>query len=82
MLEKTFTLFGLPDMIRTDNGPPFQSSDFKEYLTRLGIRHHRVTPQWPQANGEAERFMRTLNKILCIAVAEQSDPESVLQNFL
>lgn len=81
-LEKTFVLFGLSQVIKTDNGPPFQGSEFKHFLSRLGIRHRRITPQWPQANGEVERFMRTMNKVLHITTAEQTDPESAVQNFL
>ena len=46
------------------NGPPFQSAEFADFAKRLGFRHHRVTPHWPEANGTAERFMRNLNKIL------------------
>lgn len=82
MLEKTFALFGLPQVIKTDNGPPFQGCEFQTFLTQLGIKHHRITPQWPQANGEAERFMQTINKILRISVAEQADPEATLHKFL
>jgi hypothetical protein len=26
------------------------------------VRHRKITPYWPEANAEAERFMRTLEK--------------------
>ena len=45
VLENTFALFGIPDEIKTDNGPPFQGAEFKELLTQLGIKHCRITPQ-------------------------------------
>ena len=82
VLEKVFAIFGLPEEIKTDNGPPFQGTEFKEFLEHLGIRHRRITPQWPQANGEVERFMRSLNKVLRIAIVENANPETSLQQFL
>ncbi|XP_078509666.1 endogenous retrovirus group V member 2 Env polyprotein-like [Lissotriton helveticus] len=68
--EKIFAMFGYPNEIRRDNGPPFQGHEFHEFLHHHGIRHRRITPQGPQANGEIEFFMRTNNKTIRIAVAE------------
>ncbi|CAB4028823.1 Transposon Tf2-9 poly, partial [Paramuricea clavata] len=50
--ENVFARHGLPDTIKSDNGPSFQSKDVKDYLTTHGIHHHCVTPLWPQANGK------------------------------
>jgi len=33
----------------------------------LGIRHRRVTPLWPEANGEVENFMKPLKKVCATA---------------
>ena len=57
---------GLPDGIRTDNGPPFAStapaglSRLSMVWIRLGIRHERIEPGCPQQNGRHERFHLTL----------------------
>ena len=54
-------------------GPPFQSKQFHEYCEYAGIHHRKITPRHPQANGEVERYMKTLRK--CIrgaAVNKQS----------
>ena len=32
------------------------------FATQLGFTHQRITPEWPRANGEAERLMETLEK--------------------
>lgn len=82
VLNRVFALLGLPDVVRTDNGPPFEGAQFQEYLAQLGVKHRKITPQWPQANGDVERFMRTLNKVLRIAVARKEDLEECLQSFL
>ena len=53
--------------IESDNGPPFNSTEFSEFAMQEGFQHHKVTPLHPRANGEAERFMRMLNKTEQIA---------------
>ena len=51
VLEKIFAMLGLPDEIKTDNGPPFQGQEFCVFMASLGIRHRKVTLLWPQVNG-------------------------------
>ena len=64
VLDKVFSEFGIPWQIKTDNGPPFNSDEFAAYMKLMGVQHRRITPQWPQANGETERFMRTIKKVI------------------
>ena len=76
-LNKVFSIFGVPKRIRSDNGPPFQAHELKEFLLALGIQHHRITPLWPQANGIVERFMKQINKSrrCCNAQHESFEPQ-------
>jgi putative transposase len=66
LFEKAFKEFGLPDIIRTDNGTPFVSSsvtgltDLGVWWIKLGILHERIDPGSPQQNGSHERFHGTL----------------------
>ena len=60
--ERTFTTFGVPEEVKSDNGPPFNGFKFSEYASKQGFRHRKVTPCWPEANGDVERFMRTMKK--------------------
>lgn len=69
-LDKIFATHGIPETIKTDNGSPFQSHDFAQFTTNLGFTHRRITPLWPEANGEVERFMRTLGKAIRAAQVE------------
>jgi transposase InsO family protein len=64
--EGAFTKYGLPKVIRTDNGAPFASCGLFG-LTRLsvfwikqGIRPERIESGQPQQNGRHERMHRTL----------------------
>ncbi len=66
VFEQTFREYGLPDAIRTDNGPPFSSttlgglSHLAVWWIRLGIRPERIQPGRPDQNGRHERMHRTL----------------------
>jgi transposase InsO family protein len=66
VIEQAFREFGLPDAIRTDNGPPFASttlgglSKLAAWWIRLGIRPERIEPGRPDQNGRHERMHRTL----------------------
>ena len=81
-LQQTFMLFGYPKSIVTDNGTNFKSSAFQSYLQAHGISQRIVTPYWPSANGEVERFNRVLKKFNQIAHAEGHDWRVKLQEFL
>ena len=62
-LDKIFAEFSMPVSLKTDNGPPFNSYKFKTYASITEFRHRRITPLWPQANVETERFMCTIKKV-------------------
>ena len=54
----------MPQVVTFDNGPPFNGHEFAQFADYLGFKHRRVTPLWPEANGEVERFMKTFGKEL------------------
>jgi hypothetical protein len=41
--------------LKTDNGPPFQGSEFKNFANNLSINHRKITPPWPRANGWSQK---------------------------
>lgn len=75
-------MFGNPETIRSDNGPPFNSQKFAEFCKDRGIHHRKITPLWPEANGIVERFMRTLSKIIRTAAIEKKDWKEEVETFL
>ena len=81
-LNKIFSAHGIPEIILTDNGPPFHSKEFKMYLEQNNVSHQFSTPYWPQGNAEAERFMRTLGKVLTIGKLMHTDLETALHQYL
>ena len=61
--EVLFKLYGLPEIIRSDNGPPFASMSSNLGLTKLsvwwlslGIKLDRIDPGSPYQNGGHERM--------------------------
>ena len=53
-LESTFTRFGVPHTLKTDNGPQIISEEFKALLVENGREHRTTPPLWPKVNGEVE----------------------------
>lgn len=60
-----FLRCGLPEVIRTDNGPPFSSSsglsELSVWWIKLGIRPERITRGRPTENGIHERIHKTMD---------------------
>ena len=63
-LIKMFGRHGIPEVIRSDNGPQYSSNEFKEFVKEFEIQHFTSSPNYPQSNGEAERMVRTVKSIL------------------
>ena len=49
-------------IIRTDNGPQYNSNEFRKSVTLLGIRHEFIWHHTPEQNGHVESFHKTLKK--------------------
>ena len=69
-LHSIFARHGVPQIVKTDNGSPFNATDFSNFAKYMGFQHKPVTPLWPEANGGVERFMRVLKKIMQSAHVE------------
>lgn len=81
-LDKMFSEFGVPDVVKSDNGPPFNSKEFASFADDLGFKHRKVTPKWARANGEVERFVRTVKKVIKTAKLEHKNPKQELNRLL
>lgn len=79
--ERAFAAYGLPDRIRSDNGPPFggpglgRLSTLAVWWMRLGIVPERIDPGHPEQNGSHEQF----HAVLKAATARPPAPSAVAQ---
>jgi putative transposase len=68
VFERVFRSYGLPAVIRSDNGSPFCTqaiaglSRLSVWWTQLGIGHDRIERGHPEQNGSHERMHRTLKQ--------------------
>jgi putative transposase len=68
IVEAAFYEFGLPRVVRSDNGPPFAStaagglSRLAVRLIKAGVVPERIAPGKPQQNGRHERMHLTLKQ--------------------
>ena len=64
--ERAFAEYGLPERVRSDNGPPFggpglgRLSALAVWWIRLGIVPERIEPGHPEQNGAHEQFHAVL----------------------
>lgn len=59
VFEKLRSERGLPDVLRTDNGPEFLSGDFVAWAESAGMFIQYIQPGEPNQNAYIERFNRT-----------------------
>ena len=59
-----FSNEGFPKEIISDNGSPFNSQEFTDYLSSHGIKHTTLSPHYPQSNGFIERHIQTVKNLL------------------
>lgn len=76
--DQVFDQYGFPEAMKTDNGPPFNSKDYKEYCEDRGINPVFSWPLTPQQNGMAERGMQIINKAMQTASIENTDYRKTL----
>jgi transposase InsO family protein len=88
VMERLFRENGLPQAIRTDNGPPFAStgagglSRLAVWWVKLGIHLERIRPGHPQQNGRHERMHLTLMEVCHPAAASAAAQQQRFEAFL
>ncbi|XP_062710511.1 uncharacterized protein K02A2.6-like isoform X1 [Aedes albopictus] len=56
--------YGLPDVLVTDGGPPFNSSHFVNFFKEQGVIVMKSPAYHPESNGQAERMVRLIKDVL------------------
>lgn len=61
-LRQSFSVFGLPKMLVSDNGTCFTSAEFATFMKQNGIDHVRLAPFHPSSNSLAEKAVQTFKE--------------------
>ena len=76
-LKPIFARYGIPATLISDNGPQFASVEMKQFSETYGFSHVTTSLYYPQANGQAERTVRTIKNLL----ANAKDPYMALLSY-
>lgn len=63
-LKSIFARHGIPDTLVSEYGPQYSSSVYQTFSKDYGFRHQTSSPHYPQGNGEAERAVQTVKRLI------------------
>ncbi len=63
-LKEIFAEQGIPEVIRSDNGRQYDSTEFAAFCKEWNIRHITSSPMFPQSNGFAEAMVKIIKGAL------------------
>ena len=67
----------IPETVMSNNRPQYASQEFTEFARSYDFCHVTSSPHFPQSNGQAERTVQTVKKLL----KESDDPYMALLNY-
>ena len=79
LTKEFFSRYGVPTYLHSDQGTQFESMLFAEMCKLLGITKTRTTPFRPQSDGQSERNIKTLTKMIAMVTEDQVDWDEHLQ---
>ena len=80
-MKGNFSRFGIPNAVVSDNGPQFNSQEYRVFAESYGFTPIFSSPKNPQSNGQAERCVQTIKKLIKKAVNGGNDPHLALLNY-
>lgn len=73
LVQEFFSRYGVPTCLHSDQGTNFESKLFDAMCTLLNIEKTRTTPFRPQSDGQSERNIKTLIKMVSMTCEKQED---------
>ena len=80
-LSMIVTELGLPHIMRSDNGPCYNSKEFQQFLQCYSITHQTSSPNHPRPNGFIERMVGVAKKLMDKAGKEKKQWISGLLDY-
>ena len=75
-MKPIFSQNGIAETVLSDNGPQFAAKEFQQFAEEWNFHQATSSPHYPQANGEAERAVRSAKEFL-----RQNDPHLALLTY-
>ena len=76
--KEVFGEYGIPDTVISDNGPHFNSVQYREFEKSWNFDHVTSSPRYPKSNGFVERQNRTVKATLKKAKKTNTDLDLAL----
>ena len=76
-MKSIFARHGIPDTLRSDNGPQYASETFAKFADEYGFTHITSSPKYSQSNGEAEKAVQTVKNL----IRKSDDPYIALMTY-
>ena len=72
-MKGIFARFGIPEVVVSDNGPCYSSSEFVEFAKSYDFNHKTSSPHHPSGNGFSEVYVKICKRILTKAKSSKRD---------
>ena len=59
-MKEIFAEHGVPDILRSDNGPQYASAVFTEFTEECRFQHTASSPHYPTSNGFVESMVKII----------------------
>ena len=73
-MKSTFAEYGVPDTLIMDNGPCYDSKEFKSFSQKYNFEHVTSSPHYHKDNGLAEKYVDIIKNQLQKALDSKEDP--------
>ena len=77
-LSSSFSVFGIPEEIISDNGSQFSAKEYQDFAARYGFRITTSSPHYPRGHGFIECQVQTIKHIFAKCAEDGSDPHLAL----
>ena len=64
VLKSQFARYRVSSVVVSDNGPRYNSAEFRRFSEDWGFEHVTTSPAYPQSNGQSERTVETVKAML------------------
>ena len=63
-LKRHFSNHGIPNLFQSDNGPPFDSQEFRDFAAAYEFELVTSSPNYAQSNGRIENAVKTAKQLM------------------